>query len=370
MANDLKGVGVPDKFIEETLACAWEYTRCVIPQFTNWKRYIAFMRLIAIATVTEFRGSLVDVAAGDNILGYDLGELLETVYGGMPAYEEMAREFRAFLLITAEKCSNRRDSDLFRRYVNALVQSPKDWFRLRDCDALLRFTLAAALTCNDHDDVWLSEEEIQVLAEIGDTLYDGVAYYKHRAEGETNSTFGYVGQESREAAFHRCREVLWALDVAWASSHAHQCLLNCLRFFGGPIHMTCRRYRFVEDGLMIGRSETEDVVDKTRENFKLWYRIDSTEEYAPSSAFLESIAQSSKLMFPGLADMLQKSNDGHCSRCVYRQTYGAEEFGQFGGVKLCDGCRENWNMYLESLPVRAAKVFPVIESIRHSGIEV
>src|ERR1700761_6291577 len=44
--NDLRGVDLPDKFIVETLACAWEYARCVIPQYTNWSRYLAFIRII------------------------------------------------------------------------------------------------------------------------------------------------------------------------------------------------------------------------------------------------------------------------------------------------------------------------------------
>jgi hypothetical protein len=36
----------PVDIVAETLACAWEYTRCVIPQFTNWDRYLAFTRII------------------------------------------------------------------------------------------------------------------------------------------------------------------------------------------------------------------------------------------------------------------------------------------------------------------------------------
>lgn len=60
---------------------------------------------------------------------------------------------------------------------------------MRDADALARFTIAAALACNDLDDVWLSEDQFELLTEIGDTCYDAVAFYKHRSEGETNSTF-------------------------------------------------------------------------------------------------------------------------------------------------------------------------------------
>ncbi len=100
-------------------------------------------------------------------------------------------------------------SELFRHYVDALAKSPRDWFRLRDCDALARFTMASALACNDLDDVYLADAEWEILAELGDTLYDAVAFYKHQAEGETNSTFGYVGGDARVESFRRCRELLW-----------------------------------------------------------------------------------------------------------------------------------------------------------------
>jgi hypothetical protein len=362
MENDLKGVDLPAEVIGETLACAWEYTRCVIPQFTNWVRYIAFARTIVIGIIAEFRGGLVDIAAGNDILGYDLDEVLATLFAGTPGHNEMVREYRAFLLITADKCSSRRDSDLFRRYTNALAQSPKTWFRMRDCDALARFCIAAALACNDFDDVWFTEDEFQILGELGDTLYDAVAFHKHRAEGETNSTFAYVGQESRKEAYRRCREVLWALDVAWADSAAHRCAINFLRPFGGPIHMMMRRYRFVEDGLVVGKPETEDVVLQTRQNFKLWNRIDANEKYVPSDRYSDVIARSDRLMFPGLADLLESSAEGHCDHCRYRLSYGAEASGRFGGVELCDPCREEWRSYLESLPARAADVFPIIRS--------
>jgi len=109
IANDLKGIDLPSEVIAETLACSWEYTRCVIPQFTNWNRYIAFTRIIIIGIIAEFHGALIDVAAGDHILGYDLNELFDILFEGTPGREAMAREYRTFLLITADKCSDRYD---------------------------------------------------------------------------------------------------------------------------------------------------------------------------------------------------------------------------------------------------------------------
>lgn len=360
IADDLEGIDLPDEVVAETLACAWEYTRCVIPQFTNWDRYIAFTRIIVIGILAEFRGALVDVVSGDNLLGYDLDELLDTVFVGTPGHEEMAREYRAFLLVTADKSSDRRDSELFRRYVNALAQSPKNWFRMRDCDALARFTIAAAMACNDVDDTWFGEEEFQILTELGDTLYDAVAYYKHRAEGETNSTFAYVGHDLRNHCYRKCREVLWALDVAWARAPGHRSALNFLRYFGGPIHMMMRRYRFTEEDLTIGKPETEHVVTQTRQNFKLWNRVDAVGKRISDSRYAALIARSDKLMFPGLAEMLENSVGGHCDRCRYRLSYGAEASGRFGGVELCSRCRKEWRNYVRTFPSRASEVFPIL----------
>lgn len=361
--NDLKDVDLPSELKAETLACAWEYTRCVIPQFTNWSRYIAFARIIVIGIIAEFRGTLVDVMAGDDILGYNLQGLLDAVFEGTPAHEEMAREYRAFLLITGDKCRQRRnESELFRRYVDSLAKSPRDWFRLRDGDALSRFTIAAALACNDFDDVWFREDELQVLAELSVTLYDAVAFYKHRAEGETNSTFAYVGDESRTASYRRCREVLLALDVVWAGSSAHRCVINFLRPFGGPIHMMMRRYRFVEDGLTVGKAENDEVVARTRSNYKLWNRLDAANEGAERGRYSEALAHGEKLMFPSLPGMLENSDHEHCNKCQYRSSYGAKSSGQFGGVELCGDCRQEWQAYLESFPERVTRVFPELLS--------
>jgi hypothetical protein len=108
LANDLDGIASLSKQLkQETYTCAWEYARCVIPEFTNWDRYLAFARIIIIGIVAEFNGTLVDVSTSDLVLGYDLSELFATIFGGTPAYEAMAREYRAFLLITAEKSSLR-----------------------------------------------------------------------------------------------------------------------------------------------------------------------------------------------------------------------------------------------------------------------
>ncbi|KAI4929641.1 Molybdenum cofactor sulfurase [Alternaria infectoria] len=279
----------------------------------------------------------------------------------------MAREFRCFLLITADKASKRREGLLFRRYVTALAKSPRQWFRMRDTDALIRFTMGAALVCNDLDDVNYTEEQFEALDELGATLYDSVAFYKHRSEGETdfqNSTFAYAPSDIRIKAFHQSRELLWALDVAWAGKREHMVIINFLRFFGGPIHMMMRRYRFIEDGMMIGRPETTAVITQARQQFKLWNRVDMQDGDAKDvERYNHLMARSDELMFDGLREFLDASNDGTCKACQYRETHGGHTSFSFGGIKLCDGCKESWGAYVESFSARFADVFPEIKNV-------
>jgi len=361
LRHDLEIPDLPEKIIRESLACAWEYSRCVIPQWTNWDRFLAFNRTIVIAVIAEFRGDLIPKDGGKDMVGYDLEKLLTILFGETSMYEDMSRELRAFLLISAEKSSKRLSSELFSRYLNALVESPKTWFRLRDCDALARYTIASALACNDYNDVIFNENQWQLIAELGTTLYDAVAFYKHRAEGETNSTFGYVGGETRIECFRLYREVLWALDVVWARHPAKRCVLNFTRFFGGPIHMTTRRYRFVEDELMIGRPETEQVVALTRENFKLWNRVEgSSTQLIQDDYYAKVMEQSEKIMFPGLCDLLQSSALKHCPHCAHAAVNCFKDIEQFGGVQLCNKCKEEWRSYMQEFPMRFATAFPEI----------
>ena len=54
----------------------------MIPTYTNKGRYIAFMRIIIIGTIAEFRGNLVDIAAGDDVLGHNLTAVLADLFKG------------------------------------------------------------------------------------------------------------------------------------------------------------------------------------------------------------------------------------------------------------------------------------------------
>ena len=369
IADDLKDVNLPFRAKEEVFATAWEYARCVIPEYTNWSRYVAFMRTIIIGIVAEFRGSLIDVVKDDRMLGYSLTEVLNALCGETKGHADMCREFRCFVLMSSQKSSQQTNTMLFRRYSNALSKSPWQFFRMRDTDALARFTIGAALACNNIDHIWFTDEQFDIMAEIGNTMYDGVAYFKHRSEGEVNSTFAYVPKDKRVLAFHKCREALWALDVAWARRCEMKCVINFLRFFGGPIHMMMRRYRFVEEGLTLGKPDTKNVIAQTRRNVKLWNRLD--EQEGAKEQELEEyrlvLEREGLLLFRGLGTMLEKADQTLCSECEYPEIYGASQDHTFGGVLLCARCQQEWAEYTESILERMAQAFPeAAETIRTS----
>lgn len=314
----------------------------------------------------------MDVTKGDNVLNYSLDGILADLFEGTPGHAEMAREYKTFLLVSGDKSSGRRDGELFRRYVNCLAHSPQRYFRMRDTDALCRFTIAAALACQDQDDVWFTDAQFDFLAELGDTMYDAVSFFKHKSEGETNSTFAYMPSDLRVAAYRQCREVLWALDAAWAKRPGMACVTSFLRYFGGPLHLMMRRYRYVEEDLTMGRAGDVGVVNQTRQHYKLWNRIDANTQRSVNAEDLERyalvVANEEKLLFPGCSGWLVTGGDGHCDTCQYRSSYGAETIDDFGGVKLCESCRPQWREHLLSFPERAAKVFPELTATYKAAI--
>ncbi|MFI5867308.1 hypothetical protein [Streptomyces sp. NPDC051546] len=360
LSGDLRDTGLSPAQITETITAAWEYTRASIPEFTNWERYLAEVRFNAIAIVAECSGDLLDIASEGPVLGYDLDELIDTLFAGTPGHESMAREFRGALLFMQEKTSGRRDTLLWHRYANALAYSPRDWFRIRDCDGLARFTMAAALACNDIDTDWPQEEEFRFLAELVLILYDTVAFYKHRAEGEICNTWAYADPSLRQEVYGQFREALWALDTAWSRRPDRRCLTTFIRNVGGPIHMTMRRYRFVEDGLTIGEPETTQMVDYARRHAKLWYRLDAIPETdRADEPFHKIMTDKDRLLFDGFADMLKRPEEENCSHCHRQGVYGTDDLGQFSGVQLCSACLQDWTAYLTTFAARARGTLPL-----------
>lgn len=108
--NDLCGFpGLSDDFIRETLATSWEYVRRVIPVYTNWDRYLALAIITGI--IAEVNSTLVDVLFDDFALsGYTLDDMFDILFSGTPGQgrDEMARDYRTFLLTTAEKTGKNR----------------------------------------------------------------------------------------------------------------------------------------------------------------------------------------------------------------------------------------------------------------------
>ncbi|USP82187.1 hypothetical protein yc1106_09461 [Curvularia clavata] len=324
--KDLKDVDIPFRAKEAVFATAWEYTRCVIPEYTNWSRYVAFMRIMIIGIIAEFRGSLIDVINDDTLLGYSLTKVLNTLCGGTVGY-------------------------------------PWQFFRMRDTETLVRFTIGAALVCNDLDHIWFTNEQFDILAEIGNTMYDGAAHCKHCLDGEVSSTFTHISKTKRMVAFHKCREALWALDVAWAGKPNMKCVINFLRYFGGPIHMTMRQYRLVEGGLAPGKPGTERIIARTQRNVKLWSKLeektDSKElELQSLEQYHGILARETLLLFNGLRAMLEEADQFFCSECNYRAIYGAPQDHVFGRCFLCAGCQQEWAVYTEILLERMVKSFP------------
>lgn len=65
LTNDLDSTSLLYDVKQSGIACAWQYVRCAIPHFTNRVRYLAFTRIILIASLSESRIDLIDVVDND-----------------------------------------------------------------------------------------------------------------------------------------------------------------------------------------------------------------------------------------------------------------------------------------------------------------
>lgn len=280
----------------------------------------------------------------------------------------MSREYRSCILFTSEKSNPHRKTNLFRTYTKALSYSPAQYVRMRDNDALARFAILSALVCNNYTAPVLTDAELALLAGISCILYDSVAYFKHSAEAETNTTFAYAPADTRVAAFRQYRDVLWALDATWArSDKARTLAVNFVRLGGGPIHVMMDRYRFVEEGLSMGKGvdDVETRIEDARDKIKLWNRVELRESSVKKDGGLCEMLKEKRgdLMFDGLEEYLRREQDEYCSRCCYQNLNMAGSSTQrFSGVELCRDCKDEWRSYLETLHIRAGRVFPELNS--------
>ncbi|KAF3095942.1 hypothetical protein TWF102_002239 [Orbilia oligospora] len=311
MQNDMLNTSLSEEMRIEVLNTGWEYTRAVIPIWSNWARYLAFARILTAEFTKKWNVKFV------------------------PSL------YRSLRKSAVPK--------------TALTYSDVTRMRL-DIPPRTTIDLETAMH-------WFNEEQVQLLAEICLGLYDSVAYFKHRAEGEISNFFAYVGGDMRLEMTHLYRELLWALEAAWATKPESTHVTNFMRQVGGTIHMTMRRYRFIEDGLTIGRPETAQVVEGTRNNVNLWYRIEPNTKVIKADRYPGWVALKERFMFEGLAECLDRSEADECPDCVRRDDYGAQDIYQFGGVALCAKCKQEWIDYVRCLPARAAKLFPELKKL-------
>ncbi|SEU29842.1 hypothetical protein SAMN05443572_108255 [Myxococcus fulvus] len=127
--------------------------------------------------------------------------------------------------------------------------------------------------------------------------------------------------------------------------------------------MMMDRYRFVEDDLQIGLPYTKWHADQARENAKLWHRMDSEGDLRAEQERYERVLRDrERLLFPGFADILIAADQDRCPRYAFRDSYGADAPGDFGGVKLCAECQASWTEYALSIRQRAALKIPFLKS--------
>lgn len=125
-----------------------------------------------------------------------------------------------------------------------------------------------------------------------------------------------------------------------------------------------RRYRFIEDGMMIGRPDTTTVITQACQQFKLWNRVDM--QYGDAKdveRYNHLMVRSEELMLDGLREFLDASNENTFKGCQHRETRGGYTSFAFGGVQLCEGCKESWGVYVASFSARFTDVFPEIKNV-------
>ncbi|KAK0613266.1 hypothetical protein B0T14DRAFT_498802 [Immersiella caudata] len=120
--------------------------------------------------------------------------------------------------------------------------------------------------------------------------------------------------------YKRAREVLWAYDAVWGMEPKRLVALNFLRPFGGPLHMMMLRYRYVEDGMLIGKTKDEEMVEQAGRNYKLWHRVDLMDDYGPNEErYQKVLADQSRPLYHTLAE--EPENDvPYCKKRIFRNT--------------------------------------------------
>jgi hypothetical protein len=144
-----------------------------------------------------------------------------------------------------------------------------------------------------------------------------------------------------------------------------------VRLFGGPIHMMMRRYRFVEEDLVIGKSEDERVRKAAKKNEKLWNRLDDSgvqsRKREGQRRYEKILRKEDRLLFPGFVDILEESNRqdsaaGSPERAGSDEEDDTDPYAaqKFGGEQLTHREREKWRSYASRLNDRVKREFPEV----------
>jgi predicted metal-binding protein len=120
--------------------------------------------------------------------------------------------------------------------------------------------------------------------------------------------------------------------------------------------------------LTIGMPEDTRMVEETRENIKLWNRVDSKEEAAEhawdETSYRRALEAEEEVMFEGFGDLLRQGSRHACEDCNKNPVHlAAQQMYQFAGVRLCEVCRREWDAYVGTLPDRAVQAFPILQPL-------
>ncbi|MBH1937719.1 hypothetical protein I5Q34_26185 [Streptomyces sp. AV19] len=353
---------IPQHEMEEIRRTGWEYLRCVIPEFRDPVPYEALGTLSAISVLSEYRGDLLDLTTGkwpgSDLFGVRADALLETASRVLDPRADLAREYTGSLLFILEKSSH-RNSDLFGYWIEGLGSSPQNFLRMRDTDGQGRFFLAYALASNGISE-WFPEEEVRALMEMMFVMYDGLAFFKHRAEADPCNLFAYAGGDLafRQEMYTVARNATWALDAHAYRDRRYRVAVTMARQMPA-VHLLMHRYRYVEDGMMIGKEETGKVVRNARENVKLWHRREEAGPEATRSPLEELLSPVRHMLPDAVVDCMTRAAADRCPDCDRSAVSGTREEKVFGGVRLCASCRHDWRRYLKGSWNRWSEVLPL-----------
>jgi hypothetical protein len=358
-ANDLAEIALPESTKQDILSCAWDFARNILPEIRDWGRYIAFVRILVIAFLSEFPGDYLDrLRDADNLFGYKLNELLELLFCHLDedVRHGVEAELRTFLLKQSVRGGKEMSASQrsLLNHKSAIDSSPENWFRMRDFESLFRFLIAAVLACNGYSEDYclFSEDQLQLLSEMNTVIYDTVTFRKH-ADADLASIFDFVPEIKRSTIFREYREVLLAMDAAFAwNSSAHVHIRYLMRNLGGSFRKAIRRSCFVSSSLVVRRHVSNES------------RPGSGPATASAHSQISILMQEQPITRP-ISNINGRSHLGR-QRQGCDTTLGHTSRTSLQAPRDCplsDKCANMWLAWLDSIEERAAEAFPQLKNI-------